>query len=178
MVNLRKLDDSHDTLYKVRPLLNVLKHSVGMYLIPGNDLAVDESSVACQSKYLRELIFFNSSKPTCKYHFHSFNLHDSSTYACLRIRFHTRNRCDEADGLTLPPANMGDENLVEGSDLDAEEDEINKTTQIVMDLAKNSLKLVAQSTWTTTTVVQNVHWHLDKRGCIFVEHCEQTAECF
>eukprot|EP00957_Ditylum_brightwellii_P158114 12035207-Ditylum_brightwellii.AAC.1 len=37
---------SNDYLYKVRPLLNVLKKMLGLFFTPGNDMALDKSSVA------------------------------------------------------------------------------------------------------------------------------------
>ena len=46
-----------DALFKIRPLLNVLKKTLGSYVIPGSDLSLDESSIACRSKYGRNLIF-------------------------------------------------------------------------------------------------------------------------
>ena len=65
-----------DTFYKVRPLLNTIKINCGKYIIPGRDLAIDESSVACRSKYGRFLIFYNPSKPTGKYHFRLYLLYE------------------------------------------------------------------------------------------------------
>ena len=82
-------ENSNDALYKIRPLLNVLKKTLGEYLIPGSDLAIDETSVACRSKYGRQLIFYNNTKPSGKYHFRFYALCDSDTYNCLRIAIHT-----------------------------------------------------------------------------------------
>eukprot|EP00957_Ditylum_brightwellii_P190868 14532471-Ditylum_brightwellii.AAC.1 len=41
----KNVSKSNEYLYKVRLVLNVLK-TVGMYLTPGNDVALDESSIA------------------------------------------------------------------------------------------------------------------------------------
>ena len=58
-----------DSLFKVRPLVNVLKKTLGMYLESGSELALDESSIAARTKYGRLLIFYNNTKPSGKYHF-------------------------------------------------------------------------------------------------------------
>ena len=79
-------ESSNDALYKVRPLLNVLKKTLGDYLIPGSDLALDETSVACRSKYGRNLIFYNNTKPSGKYHFRFYALCDSDSYAICGIQ--------------------------------------------------------------------------------------------
>jgi hypothetical protein len=39
--------DSNDYLFKVRPLLNTLKATFGLYLNVGDELALDESSCSC-----------------------------------------------------------------------------------------------------------------------------------
>ena len=78
-----------------------------MYLNVGEDIAIDESSIACQSKYGHELIFFNSSKPTGKYHFHAFLANKANSYAILCVQFHTRNRSNLADGFT-PQENVNE----------------------------------------------------------------------
>ena len=108
-------ENSKDALYKVRPLLNVLKKTLGNYINPGDELALDESSVAARSSYGRQLIFFNNTKPCGKYHFRFYFVCDSETYACLRMRVHTRNGSDFADGLPAPLSPQR-QNLVEQGD--------------------------------------------------------------
>eukprot|EP00957_Ditylum_brightwellii_P158817 12088328-Ditylum_brightwellii.AAC.1 len=46
-----------------RTLLNTLKTALGLYLNVGDKVALDESSVACRSKYGHSLIFYNPTKP-------------------------------------------------------------------------------------------------------------------
>lgn len=125
-------ESSNDALYKVRPLLNVLKKTLGDYMIPGSDLALDETSVACRSKYGRNLIFYNNSKPSGKYHFRFYALCDSDSYSCLRIVIHTRNGSDKADGYSggMPEA------VNENNDNDENISELGKTTKLVMDIAR------------------------------------------
>ena len=129
-------ESSNDALYKVRPLLNILKKTLGDYLIPGSDLALDETSVACRSKYYgRNLIFYNNTKPSGKYHFRFYALCDSDSYSCLRIVIHTRNGSDRADGY----AGGGNEAINEGDDDCGDEEnikELGKTTRLVLDIAR------------------------------------------
>jgi hypothetical protein len=58
-----------DPAARIRPLINMLKSTTSNYVHLGRNVAVDESSIACRSKFGRHLIVFNSSKPTGKYHF-------------------------------------------------------------------------------------------------------------
>ena len=96
-----------DELYKVRPLLNVLKNTLGAYMVPGKDLTLDESSVSSRSSYGCNLIFYNSTKPCGKYHFRFYLVCETDTYACLRFRVHTKKGSDEGDG--MPPDSETDE---------------------------------------------------------------------
>ena len=82
----------------MRPLLNTLKKTLGLYLNVGDEIALDESSAACHSKYGRALIFYNPSKPTGKYHFRFYLCCCATSYAIIRLHVHTRNTCDLADG--------------------------------------------------------------------------------
>lgn len=86
-----------DSLFKVRPLLNIIKRTLGKYVDPGTDLSLDESSIACRSKYGRFLIAYNPSKPTGKYHFKFYVLTDTDYNIALRITMHTKTIIDEAD---------------------------------------------------------------------------------
>ena len=88
----------NDALYKVRPLLNCLKLTFPLYLDMGDNFALDEASVASRSKYGNEIIFFNPTKPGGKYHFRFYLLCCSTSYACIRLRMHTRNNTDLGDG--------------------------------------------------------------------------------
>jgi hypothetical protein len=129
-------ESSNDALYKVRPLLNVLKKTLGDYLIPGSDLALDETSVACRSKYGRNLIFYNNTKPSGKYHFRFYALCDSDSYSCLRIVIHTRNGSDRADGYVGKGTHQA-LNIVDNDSSDDENiNELGKTTKLVLDIAR------------------------------------------
>ena len=87
-----------DALYKVRPLLNILKITFPSYLRLGDNFALDEASVASRSRYGADIIFYNPTKPGGKYHFRFYLLCCSTTYACIRLRMHTKNNTDFGDG--------------------------------------------------------------------------------
>lgn len=139
--------ESKDELYKVRPLLNVLKNTLGYYLDVGDNIALDESSCATRSKYGRFLIFYNPTKPTGKYHFRFYFICDCTNYAILRVRVHTRNTTDLADGLN-PNAEIkttvveeetkneeeNDGNESENEGCKEDEEEISKTNAIILDM--------------------------------------------
>jgi hypothetical protein len=84
-------------LHKTRPLLNILKKTIGVFLIPGSELSLDEASCASRSSYGRELIFFNPAKNCGKLHFRFYLLCDALTFTCLTIKVATRNDSDPAD---------------------------------------------------------------------------------
>jgi hypothetical protein len=50
-------ENGKDALHKTRPLLNILKKTIGVFLIPRSELSLDEASCASRSSYGRELIF-------------------------------------------------------------------------------------------------------------------------
>ena len=132
---------SKDALFRVRPLLNTLKATLGMYLVPGTDLALDESSVACRSKYGRNMIFFNSTKPSGKYHFRFYLLCETEYFNCLRIVVATKTGCDNADGFADPQHEESDQEEEEDDNSTDSEDEVlgekqnyTKTTKLVLDI--------------------------------------------
>eukprot|EP00978_Attheya_sp_CCMP212_P017870 scaffold48127_cov62-Attheya_sp.AAC.2 len=58
-----------DPLSKIRPLLQILKETLPIYLNIGDDLALDEAYVASKSKFRRFLIMYNPMKPGGKFHY-------------------------------------------------------------------------------------------------------------
>ena len=89
-----------DSLAKVRLLLNCLKVTFPSYIDLGDDVALDEASIGCRSKYGRHLIFYNSANPD-KYHFRFYFLCCATTYACVRLRIHTSDESDYGDPMEL-----------------------------------------------------------------------------
>jgi hypothetical protein len=59
----------NDSLHKIRPLLNILKKTIGWYAELGSEFSFDEDTMACYSRYARNLVSFNPMKPTRKFHF-------------------------------------------------------------------------------------------------------------
>jgi len=48
-----------DSLHKVRPLLNIIKKTLGRYGNHGSELSFDEATMACFSCYARHLPSYN-----------------------------------------------------------------------------------------------------------------------
>jgi hypothetical protein len=86
-----------DALHKTCPLLNILKKTLGVFLIPGSEMLLDEASCVSRSSYGRELMFFNPAKNCGKFHFPCYLLCDASTLVCLTLKVTTRNDSDPAD---------------------------------------------------------------------------------
>jgi hypothetical protein len=52
----------NDGLHKIRPILNILKTTLGKYANLGSEHSLDEATMACRSSYGRHLITFNAKK--------------------------------------------------------------------------------------------------------------------
>jgi hypothetical protein len=61
-----KKDLDADPAARIRPLIQMLKTTSPQYVHVGRNVSVDESSIACRSKYARHLIVFNPRKPAGK----------------------------------------------------------------------------------------------------------------
>jgi len=48
---------SHDSLYKVGPLLNLLKKTLPFYLVPATEVSMDEATFASRSSFARFMIY-------------------------------------------------------------------------------------------------------------------------
>jgi hypothetical protein len=81
-------DLKRDPAARIRPLINTLKATCPLYVKLGRNVAVDESSIACRSKYGRHLIVFNSTKPTGKYHFKIYACCCASSWVMISFRLH------------------------------------------------------------------------------------------
>ncbi|MGH7974333.1 MAG: hypothetical protein ACREBR_02310, partial [bacterium] len=119
--------ETNDSLHKVRYLLNTLKCTLGMYLDVGRELALDEAIVTNRSSYGRQLIFYNPTKNCGKYHFRFYLICCATTYACLRLRMHTKDVSDLADG----PNILGDDvNLTDNACGTEDLDDSNNATDV------------------------------------------------
>ncbi|POM69258.1 Transposase [Phytophthora palmivora] len=96
-----------DPTARIRPLLNLLKCTGGRFVEVSRDLALDEASIACRSRYVRHLIVFNPQKPGGKYQFRMHLVCCSTTWIALNYRLHCNNS-DIADRLVneVSPAAM------------------------------------------------------------------------
>ena len=85
-------DVKEDPLSRLRPLINTLRRTFMLHVIPGREISLDEACIACRSKYARHLIMYNAKKPSGKYHFrlyvtccakcwyvYSFKIHSKAT---------------------------------------------------------------------------------------------------
>ena len=125
-----------DSLYKVRPILNLLKKTLPFYLIQGTEVALDEATFASRSSFARFMIYFNAKKPSGKFHFKLFAVCDSITNAMLYMRFCTRDnfeKCHPDETLTsvsnndLPADDEEDES-------DRDVSELSKIDNIILDM--------------------------------------------
>ena len=137
-----KMEGSSDQLFKVRLLLNCLKNTFPSYLQLGDEVALDEASVASRSKYGRNLIFYNPSKPD-KYHFRFYLLCCATSFAAVRLRVHTNDRSDLADGFSGDVITEEEKNEVDENDEDEDDGEAGrkkkkktKISSIVMDMCR------------------------------------------
>jgi len=83
-----------DSLHKIRPLLQIIKKTLGQYATFGNEFSFDEATMACFSHYARGLLCFNPQKPTRKFHFKIYMLCCAITNLVVRIRIHTKDKSD------------------------------------------------------------------------------------
>ena len=89
------VDLKKDPAARIRPLINMLKYTSTKYVVLGRNIAVDESSIACRSKYGRHLIVFNSSKPTGKFHFKIYATCCATTWLMVGFRLHCNSGMDD-----------------------------------------------------------------------------------
>lgn len=97
-----------DPLARIRPLIRVFNINCGKFITPGRNLTIDESSVACRSKFGRGLIVYNPTKPGGKYHFRLYVMTSGSSFIILNTIVHSRcslendmiqNAGDDVDGI-------------------------------------------------------------------------------
>ncbi|GMF55262.1 unnamed protein product [Phytophthora fragariaefolia] len=77
-----------DPVAKIRSLITMLKKRCALHVTPGRNVAVDETSIACRSKFARHLIVYNPRKPTGKYHFKLYTCCCSTTWMVLGFKLH------------------------------------------------------------------------------------------
>jgi hypothetical protein len=90
-------ETTRDSLHKVRPLLNIIKYTIGQYMNVGSDLSLDEMSIQIRSRCAGDLTMFNKDNNCGKFHFRLFAVCCAFTWTCLRLRACTRKKDDVAD---------------------------------------------------------------------------------
>jgi Transposase IS4 len=83
-----------DPAARIRPLIKILKARAMKFVQLGRNVAVDESSVACRSKYGRHMIVYNATKPTGKYHFKIYMMCCSETWYAASFKLHCASDLD------------------------------------------------------------------------------------
>jgi hypothetical protein len=106
-----------DSLHKIRPLLNIVKKTLGRYANHGSEVSFDEATMACFSHYARHLLSFNPMKPTGKFHFKIYMVCCAVTNLTLRIRIHAKDGCDD-----------------EATNAAVEQEQINKTDKLTLSI--------------------------------------------
>ena len=84
-----------DPVARIRPLISMLKVRCMKYVDVGRNVAVDETSIACRSKYARHLIVYNATKPTGKYHFKIYMCCCSTSWLTIGFRLHCESGIGE-----------------------------------------------------------------------------------
>jgi len=91
-----KMEKKKDHLYKIRPILNILKMTLDKYISLGTDVSLDEATFGSRSSFGRHLIHFNAKKPK-KFHYKAYAICCPITNAMTKLRFATRDNYERAD---------------------------------------------------------------------------------
>ena len=110
-----------DPVARIRPLISMLKIRCMKNVIVGRNVAVDETSIACRSKFARHLIVFNATKPTGKYHFKIYMCCCSTTWVAINFRLH----CESGIGERLRGV-VSDEAVMSLADVTSHSAEVRK----------------------------------------------------
>ena len=97
-----------DTLYKVRPIINVLEKTIGRYLEVGQEVALDETTIGLYHAYAKALTYYNPSKPRGKHHCKLFVLCENDYWSA--INFHFAHRSYDKDKSTEQKKKGNDSN--------------------------------------------------------------------
>lgn len=84
----------HDNL---RPLLNIIKYTLGRHAVHGSELSLDEATLANKSNYGWFLICCNPSKPTGKFHFKIYMVCCAKSNLMLQIKIHSKDNYDKSE---------------------------------------------------------------------------------
>ena len=84
-------DLGRDPVAKIRPLVNILKKTGSRYIDIGRDIAIDESTISCRTRYARRLICFNPRKPGGKFHFKIYMACCATSWIALNYKLYTKD---------------------------------------------------------------------------------------
>jgi hypothetical protein len=87
-----------DPAARIRPLINMVKVRSPKFVDLGRNVAVDETSIACRSRYGRHLILYNKTKPGGKYHFKIYMCCCSTSWYALNFKLHCSSGIGERLG--------------------------------------------------------------------------------
>ncbi|GMF45559.1 unnamed protein product [Phytophthora fragariaefolia] len=93
--NVTRSDVQRDPAARIRPLINILKSRCLQHVDVGRNVAVDEASIACRSRYARHIIVFNPQKPTGKYHFKLYVCCCSTSWYAVIFKLHCSSLLDD-----------------------------------------------------------------------------------
>ena len=80
-----------DPVAKIRNLVNMLKKTGPRYIHIGRNIAIDESTISCRTRYARRLICFNPRKPGGKFHFKIYMACCATTWIALNYKLDTKD---------------------------------------------------------------------------------------
>jgi hypothetical protein len=89
-----------DSLRKIRPLLNIVKKTLGRYANFDSELSFDEATMACFSRYGCSRISFNLKKPTGKFQFKFYVLYCTRTNLTYKIKIQIKDELDDEPAVT------------------------------------------------------------------------------
>ncbi|RQM10760.1 hypothetical protein B5M09_011586, partial [Aphanomyces astaci] len=79
-----------DPLWRIRPLINLLKASFKNFVVADREISVDEACIPCRSSYARALIAYNPKKPLGKYHFRIYTAACETTWYVFAFKIHSK----------------------------------------------------------------------------------------
>ncbi|RHY66432.1 hypothetical protein DYB38_011619 [Aphanomyces astaci] len=140
-----------DPLWRLRPLINLLKASFKMFVVAGREISVDEASIPCRSSHARALIVYNPMKPLGKYHFRIYTAACATSWYVHSFKIHSK-ASSNFDTLDDQDFGKDDANSEEGSG-EAEQMKPSTVRQHVLDITKQwegSRRVVNMDNWYTS----------------------------
>jgi hypothetical protein len=81
---------AEDPLWRIRPLVNLLKASFKNFVVAGREISVDEACIPCRSSHARALIVYNPKKSLGKYHFRIYTAACARTWFVFEFKIHSK----------------------------------------------------------------------------------------